>query len=150
AATRSTSLRKRLNAFTDELAGLHQGDVASLHRCRVATRRLSELVPVLGLDSAATDKLGRRLGKTRKRLGVVREFDVLALLIEELRERGKYSPEALEGVAAAIARRRAVATGRVKAKLTHSKLRRLAGRLEDVAEQLEADEAAQTPRASAE
>ena len=96
-----------------------------------------------------TDKLVRRLGKTTKRLGVVREFDVLELLIEELRQRGRYSPVALDVVAAATARRRTVATARVKAKVTHSKLRRLAGRLEDVVERLEADEASATAKSSA-
>jgi CHAD domain-containing protein len=65
-----------------------------VHRARVASRRLRELMPLLDLDSSVRRKLMRRLRKATVRLGKVRELDVLRLVIEELGDTGRY-PEPL-------------------------------------------------------
>src|SRR5258708_17575668 len=83
-ANRSQLLKRRLDALNRVLKGLEQGDVRALHRARVASRRLRELVPVLQLDGGASRKLARRLRKVTTRLGTVRELDVLLLSIDEL------------------------------------------------------------------
>ena len=56
------------------------GDVAALHRARVASRRLRELLPMLQLDHDKSRKLRPTLRKVTRRLGAVRELDVLLLL----------------------------------------------------------------------
>jgi hypothetical protein len=76
--------RKRLDDFIEGAEHIHQGDIESLHHTRVASRRLRELVPLLGLDSDSSGKLSQQLGKVTKRLGKVRQLDVLMLVIQEL------------------------------------------------------------------
>jgi CHAD domain-containing protein len=81
---RSALLRKQLLAFTRVLPALEKGDERALHRARVASRRLRELIPVLQLDARTARKLNRRTRKVTRRLGAVRELDVLLMLIDEL------------------------------------------------------------------
>jgi hypothetical protein len=82
-------LRKRAERFTRLLHEVEHGDVRAIHRTRVASRRLREVLPVLRLDTGTTDWLNRRLRKVTERLGPVRELDVLAATIEELRLSGR-------------------------------------------------------------
>jgi CHAD domain-containing protein len=77
-------LRSRLDSFTRALPGVTSGEPRAIHRARVALRRLRELLPVLELDSATIRKVNRRLKKLTRRLGGVREIDVLTQLLEEL------------------------------------------------------------------
>src|ERR1700674_2322259 len=88
--------RKRLDAFAHELGRVEEGDVEAVHRTRVASRRLRELLPLLVLDPDLTRKLTRRLRKVTKQLGNVRELDVLVLLIQELAENDRYSATAFK------------------------------------------------------
>ena len=97
---------------------------------RVASRRLRELVPLMGWDQHTTRKLGRRLRKVTRRLGTVRELDVLTLFIEELRASDKYPSATLERVEAAVAHSRKAARKRLTAKLPTGKLQRIADKLE--------------------
>lgn len=100
-------LRKRLERFTRLLPALAQGDVAALHRTRVASRRLRELLPILQLDHDVAAKLGRRLRKMTARLGTVRELDVLLILIDELHVSRRHERAALTRVAEDVERERA-------------------------------------------
>ena len=61
------------------LQRVEKGDVRALHRARVASRRLRELLPVLQLDAATARKLGGGSAKSRSRSGTVRELDVLLM-----------------------------------------------------------------------
>ena len=81
---RSELLKARLDRFSRVLQGVENGDITALHRARVASRRLRELLPVLQLDYDVAVKLNRRLRRVTARLGTVRELDVLLLLIDEL------------------------------------------------------------------
>jgi CHAD domain-containing protein len=126
-------LNTRLERFTRMLHGLPEGDVRALHRTRVASRRLREILPVLELDPDVARRLGRRLRKVTERLGVVRELDVLTLLIEELHESSKYDAATLARLATAIAEERARARDRLFAKLPTGELRRIASKLTKVA-----------------
>ena len=65
------------------LPGVEDGDVRAIHRTRVASRRLRELLPVLQLDPDTTAKLIRRLRKVTRQLAHVRSSTLLPL-IEEL------------------------------------------------------------------
>jgi CHAD domain-containing protein len=131
--------RKRLDAFAHELRRVEEGDVEALHRTRVASRRLRELLPLLELDRDRTRRLTRRLRKVTKQLGRVRELDVLILLIQELAENGRYCPMALKRLRAMAAPARDAARERLSANLPTAKLERLALKLERVFEELESD-----------
>jgi CHAD domain-containing protein len=128
--------RRRLDAFARQLPGVEQCQVNAVHRARVASRRLRELLPLLALDQDTTRTLNRRLRAVTKQLGAVRELDVLMLLIEEFQQDRQYSADALTRVGAAIANARAAAREHLAAKLPTSKLERLADKLESVAKQV--------------
>jgi CHAD domain-containing protein len=133
--------RKRLDAFARELPDIAQGNVEALHRTRVASRRLRELLPLVELDGETSRRLNRRLRKVTKQLGAVRELDVLMLLIEELQRSSRYAPAALKKVGAAVASARDAARERLTAKLPTAKLERLANRLERATAPFDGDEA---------
>jgi CHAD domain-containing protein len=126
-------LNTRLERFTRLLHDLGDGDVRALHRTRVASRRLREILPVLELDPDVARRLGRRLRKVTERLGVVRELDVLTALIEELHESGRHDSATLARLAAVIADARGRARDRLFAKLPTGELRRIANKLGKVA-----------------
>src|SRR5271155_616818 len=99
---RSQLLRSRLDRFTRTLPGVESGEMAAVHRARVASRRLRELLPVLEIEPTVVRKLGRRLRKLTRRLGSVRDLDVLILLVDDLLESGRLPERALRRVDAAV------------------------------------------------
>lgn len=127
-------LQARLDRFRRALRGVERGNIRAVHRTRVASRRLRELLPVLQLDSASTDKLARRLRKITRALGPVRELDVLLLLVDELQKSGRHDAEALAAVRDHIQRdrERSKATNEVAVEL-----RRVADRLDRTARELD-------------
>ncbi len=134
---RSDLLRRAVDRLTRPLPALEKGDVPALHRTRVATRRLRELVPMLQLEGDAAKKIGRRLRKITNRLGAVRELDVLLILIDEWHVSRREHREALSRVAVAAARKRDEARKRLFDRLPVASLWRLAKKLERVADSLE-------------
>jgi CHAD domain-containing protein len=120
---------------------LEKGDVRALHRTRVASRRLRELLPVLELDAALARKLGRRLRRVTDGLGSVRELDVLSLLLDELHESGRHGSSGLSRIATSVVRERNGARKRLRSKLPVAELWRVAEKLEDVAQALQKDAA---------
>src|SRR5438105_8075765 len=130
-------LRTRLERFTRMLQGIPQGDVRALHRTRVASRRLREVLPILQLDPDVASKLSRRLRKITVRLGTVREFDVLLGVIDELKETERFPKAALTRVAAEIAEDRSHARSRLLAKVQIDELHRVAAKLDKMARALE-------------
>ena len=119
------------------LHGLAEGDVRALHRTRVATRRLREILPVLQLKPDLAERLGRRLKKVTTRLGPVRELDVLGQLTDELEESGRHDAQVLRRVSAAIAGECRQAREHLYAKLPTGELRRIADKLEKIAGDLQ-------------
>src|SRR5262245_26462458 len=107
ATSRYDLLHSRLLRFTRMLRGVEKGSVRSLHAARVASRRLREVLPVLQIDGETASTLGRRLRKVTKRLGTVREVDVLRQLVDELRGSGKHDERALSRVSADLVQRHA-------------------------------------------
>jgi CHAD domain-containing protein len=133
----SGHFRKRVDAFAGDLKQVEAGDVEALHKARVTSRRLRELLPLLQLEGDVTRKLTRRLRKVTRQLGTVRELDVLMVLIKDLVKDGRYSATALTRLAATASQARAAARERLSAKLPLAKLDRLAQRLERIADRLE-------------
>lgn len=140
-------LRKRREWFTRMLHGVESGTDRSVHRTRVASRRLRELLPVLQLDGDTTRKLARRLKKVTDRFGVVRELDVLLSVVHELAATGRYSKSALTRVAVAVGDERQRARARLLTKSMLTELRRLAAKLEKIERRLESSGSARVPRA---
>jgi CHAD domain-containing protein len=130
-------LHKRVEQFTRMLRGIEQGDVRALHRTRVASRRLREVLPILELDPDVARKLGVRLRKVTARLGLVRELDVLATLVDELQNSGHCDRHALELVAGSISDDRARARARLLDKMPVTELRRIAARLDKIGKELD-------------
>jgi CHAD domain-containing protein len=137
---RSQLLRTRLDRFTRMLPGVAKGDVLALHQARVATRRLREILPILQLEADAARKLGRRLRRVTRRLGEVRELDVLPPIIEELRASHDAHADALTRVGAAIAKARDEAWKDLEDRLPADDLERLSRKLDRVLEALRHDE----------
>jgi CHAD domain-containing protein len=143
---RSEFLRTRADRFSRALRGLEQGDVRALHRARVATRRLREILPILCIDGVTVRKLIRRLKKTTSRLGAVRELDVLLLQIDELHDARRQHAAALGRVAMAVAKMRDDARKQLFGHASVRDLRRTARKLDDVVGEL-AGEAEQPAKA---
>jgi CHAD domain-containing protein len=141
APDRYSLLRTRLDRFTRLLPGVDRRDVRAIHRARVATRRLRELLPVLELDLSVSRKLGRRLRRLTRRLGVIREYDVLLLLIDDLQESSQLRGRALGRVAGDLRRKRETAGRDFQSDTIVSELQRMVRKLRAVAADLkDADE----------
>ena len=86
------ALARRVRALERDLPAVLDDDVEALHRSRVASRRLREILPVLGLErhpgrQTPVRKLRRRLRRLTSALGGVRELDVALGILDELRQR---------------------------------------------------------------
>jgi len=140
ATTRSELLKRRLDRLTRALPELDEGDVRALHRARVESRRLRELVPVLQIDHDATKKLSRRLRKLTSRLGTVRGLDVMLLGIDELHEARRVQGSALARVGVAVSKERDRARRRLFAHLPIEDVWRLVQKLDRVVHDLKEHE----------
>lgn len=144
AAHRSRLLRTHVDRLVRASKGVERGDVRALHRARVASRRLRELVPLLRLDSDTARKLGRRLRRITRRLGAARELDVLLVVIDELNAAGRASADAIARVGMAVARERDAARQRLLDRMPADAIRRTAAKLTAAADGI----AAERPRDS--
>jgi CHAD domain-containing protein len=133
ATRRADLLRRRLDRFTKTLRGVGDGEVRAIHRARVGSRRLRELVPLLQLDGDSTRKIGRRLKKVTSRLGAVRELDVLVLLIDEVSSARPSHGGALQRLRAIVDKDRDAARAHLNAHLPTSDMWRIADKLDRTA-----------------
>ncbi|PWT80275.1 MAG: hypothetical protein C5B57_12485 [Blastocatellia bacterium] len=129
-------LKTRLDRFTRMLRGVQTCDVRALHRARVASRRLREVLPVLQLEPSVAVEIVRRSRKVTRRLGHVRELDVLLLLIDDLQRSERYDRESLDRVSAMLTEERDEARRQLTAKLPTGELNRLVTKLQKVATSL--------------
>jgi CHAD domain-containing protein len=136
----SELLKSRLERFTRALGGVAKGDVTSVHRARVASRRLRELVPVLHLPPDAAKKLNRRLRKITTRLGALRELDVMLLLIDELHVSRPRHDAALRRLRLAVVKERDATRKWLDGHLPVDDLRRVGRKLERLRTDLRAAE----------
>ena len=130
-------IRTQLDRFQRALQGVERNDAGALHRARVATRRLREVVPLLQLPRAAAHKWSRKLRNVTVRLGTVREHDVLLALIDELHRTRRAPSDALARVGMAVARDRDAARDRVNERLPIGDMHRLARKLRGLTDDLE-------------
>ena len=119
------------------LPGVAAGDPRAVHRARVATRRLRELLPLLQLEGRAAQKLAKGLRKVTRRLGGARELDaILAVLDSEI---ANAVPTAQGRLRDVLRARRAKVQGRLSTKSATGDLPRMVRKLDAIAEKLEAD-----------
>ena len=133
----SSPFRKRVDAFRRAARRIDDGDIEAVHQARVASRRLREVLPALGLEGDIVQKLSRRLKRVTKHLGAVRELDVLMLTIAELGRDSRYSSAALTQLMASVQRDRVAARERLTTKLPVQEIQRLVRRLKRAAKQSE-------------
>lgn len=134
----SDLLKPHVDRFARAIHGVSKGDVGALHRARVESRRLRELIPVLPIEAGTARKLRRRLRKVTTRLGSVRELDVLLHLIDELHEARRPHSDPLGRVAVAVARDRDKRRARLMTRLPMDELERHARKLRTIVKHLEA------------
>jgi len=111
------------------------GDQVSVHQARVASRRLREALPVLGVraDAHALDRADKRVRRITRALGPVRELDVTLLLLAELEKAGAAPVRALARVRQAVIEEREKRRRDMLAEIKPSKLDKLRKRLVRVA-----------------
>ena len=99
--------RKRLDALDKVWPQFVAGDTEALHKVRVASRRIREALPVVGVHapSAKVKKLRRKMRRLTRFLGPIRELDVELGLIEK-RLAGRDARSALSVVRREVAARR--------------------------------------------
>jgi CHAD domain-containing protein len=89
ASSARRALARRASVLERDLPAVLDDDVEALHRSRVASRRLRELLPVLGLEGglgrqAPARQIRRRLRRLTSALGGVRELDVALGILDDL------------------------------------------------------------------
>jgi CHAD domain-containing protein len=77
-------LKGSIRRLRRTLKGISRGKPEAIHAARIATRRLRELVPLLGLSRRSTRRIVRQLRAGGRRLGKVRDVDTQMDLLEEL------------------------------------------------------------------
>jgi CHAD domain-containing protein len=128
-------LRQRLVSLLRAMPAAQEGDEISVHQARVASRRLREALPVLGIsaDDAALDRAARRVRRITRALGPVRELDVTLALLAELDEKGAAPRRAVARIRAAVIEERLKRRRTMLAEITPSRLEKLRKRLVEVA-----------------
>lgn len=128
-------VRQRLVSLLTAMPAAQSGDETSVHQARVASRRLREVLPVLGarVDARSLDGIDRRVRRITRALGPVRELDVALLLLAELEGRGDAAARAINRVRAAVVAERQKRRREMLDEITPSRLDKLRRRLVDVA-----------------
>ena len=96
---------QRLRALARTLPGASQGDVHAIHQARVATRRLREALPLV-VDGGRGRKLGDRVRSLTRRLGPVRELDVVVHTLDALESAGEVPRGAIACLRTVVAEER--------------------------------------------
>jgi CHAD domain-containing protein len=122
------SIERRLDALASNLA-LEELAEEAVHRTRIASRRLRELLPLLQVEDGPDQKLAKLARTITKGLGRVRELDVLTRVLDELSQNPKCSHHALRCVAARVAEARELERHRLADARLGTKVARLTHRL---------------------
>jgi CHAD domain-containing protein len=135
-SARDRLLHRRLRAFERALPEALDGNPVSVHKARVASRRLREAVPVVLVDAAARKvrRLARGFRRVTRALGPVRELDVTAGVLDEVALAHPQQASSLQVVTRELQvereRRRQEMLGAVE----HARTDRLIALLRDVAD----------------
>lgn len=125
-------------AVTPALAG----DPGGVHQARVASRRLREVIPVVGGPPAVAARAKREVRGVTRALGPVRELDVSQLVYTAVAAPAPLTPAADAALRRLIDGRRAAAMRRALAAFTPPRLARLWAALDALAQAMPDDRAA--------
>src|SRR5688572_4833887 len=127
--------RKRLNELSAVWPEFVHGRTAGLHKTRVASRRIREALPIVGVAAppAKVKKLNRKMRALTRALGPIRELDVELDMLEERVATAGTSGRALEIVRREIASRRQALREELKEDAPVTDVKRLIKKLERVA-----------------
>lgn len=128
-------LRHHLVTLLNAMPAAQSGDEVSVHQARVASRRLREALPVLGIraNASAIDRADRRVKRITRALGPVRELDVTLSLLAELEGKGTAPVRAIARVRAAVTEERLQRRRLMLEEIKPSKINKLRKRLVKVA-----------------
>src|SRR5688500_1188055 len=76
--------RRRLAEFTTPLPGAEHGRAREIHKARVASRRLREMLPLMDTGRRKERRVRKLMRRVTRRLGRLREADVLAELLNRV------------------------------------------------------------------
>lgn len=128
-------LRQRLVSLLRAIPAAQAGDEISVHEARVASRRLREALPMLGVRAKADalDRADRRVRRITRALGPVRELDVTLLLLAELEGKGAAPARGIARVRRAVTEERQKRRAEMLEEITPSRLDKLRKRLVRIA-----------------
>ncbi len=136
---RKDLLRERVEEFTTPLRQAEAGRVRAVHRARVASRRLREILPVVGADAGECRRALKRLRQVAHQLGRLRELDVSAGLLDAMRDPARGQSPGVGLLRERLSEVRREAFDKAETKGFGHKLRRTARQLEHVVEGLSDD-----------
>jgi CHAD domain-containing protein len=125
--------RKRLDALDKVWPQFLAGETEALHKARVASRRIREALPVVGVQAphAKVKKLRKKMRDLTRYLGPIRELDVELGMIEK-RLAGGDAGSALSVVRREVAARRQALRHKLKEDKPVTDLRKLRKKLEKI------------------
>ena|SRR5687767_6052984 len=128
-------LRQRLVSLLKAMPAAQAGDRMSVHQARVASRRLRQALPLLGVraDADALDRADKRVRRITRALGPVRELDVTLLLLAELQRKKAAPLRAITRVREAVTEERLKRRRDMLAEIKPSRIDKLRKRLVRVA-----------------
>jgi CHAD domain-containing protein len=126
--------RKRLGALNRAWPEFLAGETEALHKARVASRRIREALPVIGVAAppAKLKKLRRKMRELTRHLGPIRELDVELGMIEDRGADDERSRAALAVVRRDVAAQRQALRRRLAEDPPVKDLRKLIKKLERV------------------
>ena len=130
-------LERRVRALLRHLRPTTAGAVEPLHQCRVATRRLRELLPLCDVELGVriASRARKRVRQLGGALGAVRELDVALGLVDEVERAGRAQPGAASRLRQRVREECERQRERMRTRLKPAWLRKMA---RDVAEVLKA------------
>ena len=127
--------RKRLNELDAVWPEFVSGRPAGLHKTRVASRRIREALPIVGVATPAkAKKLSKKMRALTRYLGPIRELDVELDILEDRSRSDGVPLRAIEMVRREVASRRQVLRQELTDNAPIGDIRKLLKKLERVAE----------------
>lgn len=126
--------RKRLKELSAVWPDFLNGRTAGLHKTRVASRRIREALPIIGVSAppAKVKKLSKKMRALTRSLGPIRELDVELIMLEDQSKTGEVSGRAIEMVRRQAASRRQALRDELAENAPVSDLKKLLRKLERV------------------
>jgi CHAD domain-containing protein len=127
--------RKRLNELSAVWPDFVNGHSTGLHKTRVASRRIREALPIVGVTAppAKVKKLNKKMRALTRSLGPIRELDVELNILDDKSKTEGVPGRAIEMVRREVASRRQALREDLAAKAPVADLKKLLKKLERVA-----------------